>query len=328
VEIWESPLWTMLLGREGWIRWDEIASRIKDADRSRALILLASFREAGFGLEEDARLGCRVVSKPDRLFPPWIRHGLDTTVFGRRLVYAHTLESTQSEAVARAKAGEPEGTVVLCEYQSRGRGRRGRAWHSPPYSNVLMSILIRSPGPPQQGFVWTQIAALAAAEAAETVAGRPIGIKWPNDLYLEDRKLCGVLAERNHLGGGEDVVVVGIGLNVYARPDDGTAICLRDVHPGVSGRAELVKRILESFESRCLAVRCRGPGVVWEAWLGRSLLLNKPVQVRYGSRVLRGVVEGFQPDGVLRLRCASGRRRLLTVGDVSLLRLEAHENRP
>lgn len=325
MEVWESPLWSLLDGEKDWVAWDEIRKRLPGGVEQIPAHLRA-FVDAGFSLQADPKRGCRVLDRPDRLFPPWIVTGLKTNTFGKRLHYAHSMDSTQRHAIELAYGGHPEGTAVLCEYQSQGRGRRGRVWGSPPCTNILMSIVIRKPGALEESFIWTQIASLAVAEAAERAIQEQVWIKWPNDLYLRGRKLGGVLAEWTSLPEGEDSMIVGIGVNILATPPDAPkAICVRDVIPSPPSRVHLVRWILEGFEAWCNEVRSQGRSIAWEPWLRRSLILGKKVRLDEGGRSIQGRAEGFLPDGRLRLRCETGLLEEFSAGDVSVLPAEESE---
>lgn len=284
---------------------------------------------AGYGTRKSLTRGYRITDSTDRLLPPRILSHLRTRRFGKPLYYAHALDSTQEEAVLRIRRGAPEGTVVVCEYQHKGRGRRGREWLSPPYSNILMSVVVRVTAEDDEAFVWTQIASLAVAEAVEAFVQACVWIKWPNDLYMKGRKLCGILAERVRVSGGDTFMVVGIGLNVNATPPKGgDAICLKEMTSCPPGRADLVRYILRGFEWWCGAFRLGGSGGVWESWKRRSWLLGKRVHLEEGERTTQGRVEAFLPDGRLVLVCDDGCRHAYAAADVRVKQPFSFEGRP
>jgi BirA family biotin operon repressor/biotin-[acetyl-CoA-carboxylase] ligase len=325
MDLWESPLWPLLESGGEWVSWKDITSRCPGGlDEARDQ--LKRFVDEGFLIREDPSRGCFVNDRPDRLYPPWIHENLDTRAFGKNLIYAHTMGSTQLEAVERAVSGAPHGTVVLCEYQRSGRGRRGRTWVSPPGANVLMSVLIRWTGDDHPVFVWTQMASVAVAEAVERTVGETAWIKWPNDIYLRDRKLCGILSEWHDLDGGESsFIVVGIGLNVHAAPEkDQRAICISQMIKNPPRRADLVRWILEGLETWHAALGASGPDVLREPWIRRSWLLGKPVRIEDAGRITAGKVENFLEDGTLLLLRDDGRRETFVAGDVSVLQADNH----
>ena len=197
--------------------------------------------------------------------------------------------STSDEASRAAGDPSAEGLVVLAEEQTAGRGRRGRRWSAPAGSSVLLSVLLYPTGP-LAGPPWlTALGAIAAAEVVEAATGRAAGIKWPNDVRVEGRKVAGVLVER---GRG---VVVGIGLNVHHRPGDfppalaQPAASLAMLAPGPLDRSELARdliRGLDRWYGRGLGGDLAG---LDEAWRSRFEPLGRPVRLETGAgRVLVG----------------------------------------
>ena len=294
--------------------------RISSGGSEAARTYLNQLKKEGFLIEEDSNRGLRIRKRPDRLFPPWIKSGLDTRTFGRVLFYTHTVDSTQKEAKERVRQGAPEGATVLCEYQRKGRGRRGRSWESSPCANILMSVVARMPADDRGPYVWTQIGSLAVSEIAEKVSRERVWIKWPNDLYLRGRKLCGILAEREELNDGQAFVVMGIGLNVKAVPKgDSRAICLKEVNPQLPRRADLVQAILQGIESWRDALRSHGSQVIRQAWIRRSCILGRRVTLEEEGEIIRGEAKAFLPDGRLVLVDDNHRERVFAAGDVSIL---------
>jgi BirA family biotin operon repressor/biotin-[acetyl-CoA-carboxylase] ligase len=247
---------------------------------------------------------------------------LGTAYIGRHLERYTEIDSTNTRAVALARAGAPEGTLVLAERQTAGRGRLGRRWHAPPGSALLMSLLLRPPLPPTRAQWATMVCAVAAAEAVEATAGLEVGIKWPNDLVVQGRKLGGVLTE---LGARDantlDYVVVGLGLNVNLDP----AALLEAITPATSLAAELGRPIsrLDLLLAWLIRVeahygRLRVGVSPREAWRRRLATLGQPVQVGSAEEVVAGVAEDVDEDGALLVRTAGGALRRMLAGDVTL----------
>lgn len=247
---------------------------------------------------------------------------LGTAIIGRRLELHTEIDSTNTRAVALARAGAPEGTLVLAEAQTAGRGRLGRRWHAPPGGALLMSLLLRPPLPPTRAQWATMICALAAAEAVAEVAGLEAGLKWPNDLVFAGRKLGGMLTE---LGARDadtlDYVVVGLGLNVNLDP----AGLPETITPATSLAAELGRPI--SRLELLLAWLARAEGHYGrllagesprDAWRRRLTTLGQAVQVGTAEEVVAGVAEDVDEDGALLVRTAGGELRRMLAGDVTL----------
>lgn len=222
------------------------------------------------------------------------------------------VDSTNTALKRMALAGAPAGTVLIARRQTGGRGRMGRHFYSPE-GGLYMSILLRQTDPTHL----TIAAATAAAEAAEELCGRPVGIKWVNDLYLNGRKVCGILAER--ITGIDDCVVVGFGVNLTEPPggfppEAGPAGALFSTAPPDAVET-LVADILERF--------CRyaqsAPQAYMPGYRARSILDGKTVEWMQGDKPYKGTVLGIADNGGLRVMTAEG-EQVLSFGEVTLHR--------
>lgn len=267
----------------------------------------------------------------DRMDIFGIQAALSTRVFGHRLVFLPSTGSTNDVAKDMAAQGAPEGTVVLAEEQSAGRGRLGRRWLAPPGTCILCSILFRPDLPPTQAQRLTMLCSLAAADAVAQVARLQVSIKWPNDLVVKSqvfnlrfpswKKLAGVLTETGLTGDRLDFAVVGIGINVNVESEmlpalapDATSILAKVGQP--VDRVALLVALLAGVERRYEALRAGvSPRPEWTA---RLATLGQPVEVATSERVLRGVAESVDEDGALLLRTPDGVLRRLLAGDVTL----------
>ena len=169
----------------------------------------------GFVIENNPVLGLRLVGAPESLIEEEVAHGSAARQVGRRVRCVESATSTNDlswEAAARGRR-ESDGLAVLAEYQTGGRGRRGNRWLAPPHSSVLASLVVWLPDAPGHAAVLTRVSALAAARAIEEGTGVSVGIKWPNDLVVEDRKVGGILVEARPVAGEVGPVVIGIGIN-------------------------------------------------------------------------------------------------------------------
>lgn len=243
--------------------------------------------------------------------------------FAGPLLAFGSVSSTQTVCRALAAAGAPEGTVVLADYQTAGRGRLGRAWSAPPGAALLFSCLLRPPLPPARWPELTLAAGCAVAEALEAAAGLGTRLKWPNDVLVGDRKLAGVLAEG--VVGDASFVVLGIGVNVAQRrgewPGDlaRRAVSLAELDRAVE-RGGLLEAILARLAARYAGLLAEGLGPVREAWRARAA---------FGGRVERpgvaGVAVDLAPDGALVVRADDGKTVAVTTGEVAAVGLAAEE---
>lgn len=263
-------------------------------------------------------------------------------VVGRRLVYLDRTTSTNDIASRLARDGEPEGTVVVTDEQSAGRGRLGRTWVAPPNSSVLASVVLRPVLPPSLLAQLTMAAAVAVAEAVAKVARAVTEIKWPNDVLVEGRKLAGILAEAE-LAGDEVVwTVVGIGVNVNVSVPELVASPLRKGDP-VEGceeiaplldatsllevcgkqvsREDLLIALLEGFDARYRQLRHGDAHAVWQRWYALCSTIGTRVSISLtpGPRpAVVGTAEAVDSMGRLGLRTDDGQLCWLNHGEVSV----------
>ena len=222
-------------------------------------------------------------------------------------------DSTQSEAQRLAAAGAPEGTVVTARHQRAGRGRRGHDWWDAPGQSLLASVLLRPPGPVTTAPQLSLVGGLAVADALVAVASVPARIRWPNDLLVDGRKVCGILAEASSdsVGAGAGRlhhVILGIGVNLAqtafptALADRATSLRL------VTGRAPeasaVLTAVLEQLARHYDAWRAGGFAALRAAWLERSTLPGQTVRLPDGSD---GVGVDVGDDGILVARAGDGR---------------------
>ena len=239
---------------------------------------------------------------------------------GRPVLVFATIGSTNDEAKRLAEAGAAEGTLVLAETQTAGRGRQGRQWLTPPGTALAGSLVLRPTLSAAQAARLTMLAGVAAAEAIEAVAGVPAALKWPNDLLLGGRKAGGILVESGLAGDRLDYAVVGIGLNVSAAPPPeavqfpATAVAEAAGRP--VDRLALLVQLLAALE-KWYAAAVEGPALP-AAWQARLAWLGEAVTAHTAEGELTGVAEGVDEDGALLLRLASGERRRLWAADVRL----------
>jgi BirA family transcriptional regulator, biotin operon repressor / biotin---[acetyl-CoA-carboxylase] ligase len=243
---------------------------------------------------------------------------------GWRIHYFDEVASTQRVAAELSDEGAAQGTVVIAERQSAGRGRMGRSWHSPAGVNLYMTIVLRPSMPLGHVPRLSLVAGVAAAEALETVAPGIVALKWPNDVWLRGRKACGIIAEAvTDAAQGLRCVLLGIGLNVNLAVED-VPPDLRDKATSVriaTGRAcdriELAAALFNRLHSRYMEIEATGFAAVRPAWERYSALTGRRVTVVDGDARMSGLVRGIDDDGALLIDTDSGPARILT-GDVSI----------
>jgi BirA family biotin operon repressor/biotin-[acetyl-CoA-carboxylase] ligase len=243
---------------------------------------------------------------------------LTTRFVGRRLEYRAVLGSTQDLARRLAQAGAAEGTVVLAGRQTAGRGRLGRSFIS-PRGGLYFTVVLRPA--PEHLRPLPIIAALAVARGLERVAGLRTALKWPNDVLVGGRKVCGILVESELMGQAVSYALVGIGLNVNADmaayPEIAAIATSAAVEAGCPvSREALAAVVLSELEALYLAAQAGR--WVQDEWRARLETLGRQVRVTFGQTVEEGLAEDVDGDGSLILRRADGSRVTIVAGDVTL----------
>lgn len=239
--------------------------------------------------------------------------GLQTRCFGQRVFSFAELGSTNDELRRLANAGAEEGTLVIAELQTAGRGRRGRVWHSPLGTGLWCSLLVRPPA-----FLTPSLVPLllgtAIARGIRTVAGVPALLKWPNDVLIAGLKVAGILCEA---GAGGLVAGFGINVNQEVFPPELPAATSILLQRGQSTeQALLLRAVLEEAERLYLDACIQGPTQLIAAATALLSTLGRQVEVQLEGATMRGLACGLEPDGALQLQEESGDRRIIRAGDV------------
>jgi len=254
----------------------------------------------------------------DILSPERIKSGLETRFIGQRVIHFSRHDSTMEAAKQAARQAAAEGIVVIAEEQTAGKGRAKRAWLSPRGSISLSVVLY--PDVSQLPYL-IMIASLAAARSIEIVTGLETQLKWPNDVLIKGRKVCGILIENELHGDRVAWAVIGIGINVNIRMRDfpeiaATATSLSDELGKELSRVEIIRRLLVEMERLYLSL---GTGEhIYQEWRDRLITLGERVQVVSGENVLEGMAEDVNRDGSLLLKHSDGSISHIVAGDVTL----------
>jgi len=278
-----------------------------------------------------------------------IREGLPTRFVGQHVVYFETIDSTNRVAKELGRGGAPDGTLVIAEAQTSGRGRLGRQWLAPPGSSLLLSLLFR-PGAAARGAPHhlpaahlTMLCALAAGDAIEQTAHFSARLKWPNDLLLGGKKVGGILTELGFQDDELDFVVVGLGLNVnvdfgqagQAHPPDAAPDTSQASLSALAGRSTSLLQESGRWTPRrpllqCFLARVEQRYLAWRAgwlphaeWRQRLATLGQQVTVTAPDGVVVGLAEDVDADGALLVRAPDGHLVRVLAGDVTLRAADA-----
>jgi BirA family biotin operon repressor/biotin-[acetyl-CoA-carboxylase] ligase len=243
---------------------------------------------------------------------------------GQTIHYFDSVDSTNTVAQRLAADGAAEGTAVIAETQTRGRGRLGRAWSSPPFRNLYLSIVLRPPIAAAAAPQIALVAGLATTEAARHWAPSA-AVKWPNDVVLDGRKLGGILAELESEGEHARCVILGIGVNLNSTAEDFPED-LRDKAIGLCtaagrpiDRVEFADHLLSRLEETYDLYLRSGFAAIRPLWERRSALTGRHVRIETGRQCVEAVVTGLADDGTLLLRNATGETLHVVAGDVTVV---------
>ena len=254
----------------------------------------------------------------DSLSPNSITSGLETRFVGQRVLYYPSLTSTMEVARREARQRAVEGTVIVADEQTAGKGRLKRAWLS-PRDNIAMSVILY----PDLAYLpsLVMLASLAVVHGIEAVTGLKSQIKWPNDVLINGRKVCGILIESDVQANRVNYATIGIGVNVDLKladfPDiQPIATSLSDELGREVSRLSIVRCLLIEIERLYLALSAGGS--VYEEWRDSLVTLGKMVRATSGETVYEGVAESVARDGSLLLRSSDGSLTEIVAGDVTL----------
>ena len=267
---------------------------------------IQKLRELGVRVKGHPRSGYHIERVPDILVPQMISHRLLGTPFARRIYHFFKVDSTNAVAMRLGESGEPHGTIVVAEEQTAGRGRAGRSWVSEKSAGIYCSILLRPPIPPAYAPLLTLVAGLAARDAtAEDLDVLP-DIRWPNDLLVGGRKVCGILTEMHAEPDRVHYAVVGIGMNVNqtkmpAELSD-IATSLRMETGKFHSRLELLIRLLRHLDRYYNQFLAEGSQPILRRFAEvSSYSEGKRVRITTATESFSGTTAGLDASGVLRV---------------------------
>lgn len=311
----EQILGALLSGRE--ISGEELARRFF-VSRNAVWKAVGQLRREGYEISAGTNRGYRLSAFGDRLSEAVLRHALGGE---RQIVFYPEIGSTNTEAKRLAEAGAPEGTLVVADMQSEGRGRRGRSFISPAGKGLYMSVILRPSAMAADAACLTAFAAVATAEAIEALVPLSVGIKWVNDLFLKGRKVAGILSEASLdlESGGLSYAVIGIGINVQSGgipPElSEIAISLEEASGQRIDRAALCAGIVRGLEGAEAAL---AGGLYLPEYRRRSTVIGRRVTVLRGGEEYSATVLGIDDRAGLIVRTDEGEECVLSSGEISV----------
>jgi len=301
---------------------ERIASELS-VSRSAVWKHIKILRDEGFMIESSTNLGYSLRDTPDTLSPGEIKAGLETSFIGKDIKYFKETESTNILARGMANSVE-EGTVVIAESQTGGRGRLGRKWISPE-GGIWLSIILKPKMQPQYA---SRITLLAGVCVAKTIRGfgLPVKIKWPNDVLINGKKVCGILTEIGAEVDMIDYLIVGIGIDANVDTEsfpeeirDSSTSLKKETGKEIN-RVDFVKKLLEEFESLYLKFQKEGFPKILEEWRNMSATIGEWVKISTQTRTIYGEAIGVDNEGALILETSDGQLEKIVAGNCEHLR--------
>jgi BirA family biotin operon repressor/biotin-[acetyl-CoA-carboxylase] ligase len=284
---------------------DLIGSRL-GITRTAVWKCLKHLEEMGYVFEKRKGAGYRLMATPDRLYPWEIERFLETACIGRELVYRDSVDSTNALAFRAALEGCKEGTCVVAESQLAGRGRLERQWHSPHAKNLYISVVLRPQVSPAHIYPLSFISSLAAFDTLLTAGIEP-RLKWPNDVLVNSRKICGTLIELSMEADTVRFAIIGIGLNINMESGDMDAALGQRATSLLMETKNFFERprvcgiLLGSLERYYETARRRGMEEMCRLWEERAAVKGTYMEIRQMNRIYRGISEGIDGDGAMLL---------------------------
>ena len=320
----KTKILKLLRESEGYVSGQRLCEEF-GVSRTAVWKVINQLKEEGYHVEAVKNRGYRIVDIPDVLSEEELKSLLTgkTQWAGQEIYYFPDTDSTNIRAKELGEKGAPHGTLAVAGRQSAGRGRRGRGWESPPGSSIYMSILLRPQCLPSRAPMLTLVMAYSVAEALKKCTGQEIGIKWPNDIVLNGKKLVGILTEMSSEIDYINHVVIGVGINVnmdsFSEEIAKTATSLRIETGQVMKRSTLIAEIMKHFERDYdTFLRTGDLSGIREAY--NSLLVNcgKEVRILGAKEPYQALALGINDGGELLVRRQDGSEEAVYAGEVSV----------
>jgi len=254
-----------------------------------------------------------------------LKNNLSGKLIGHKVYYFPEIGSTNDEAFRLGESGAPDGTVVIADSQTKGRGRMQRVWHSPPGSNIYTSIILRPDFEPERAPQISIAAGVAVAGILNAYSPGKVQLKWPNDVLIGGKKVCGILSQLKTKAGSIDFVVLGIGININVSidqfpPDVKNIATSLAIETGREiSRLDLIISLYENMAKCYKKLLQNNFGAIKEEWLKLAPMIGQNVQVMFQNDKVSGKAIGLDDDGSLIIFTAEGETIKVNAGDATIL---------
>lgn len=285
---------------------------------------IKDFEKDGYEIGTVRKKGYYLISVPDRVNEANVKKYLQTKVLGQRIDYVETCDSTQRIAHEEAQQGAEEGTVIIAEEQTSGKGRLSRPWTSTAHQGIWMSVITRPALTLHQAPQMTLVAAVAVTRAIEEVTGIQAQIKWPNDVLINGKKVTGILTELQADPDRIKAIIIGIGINVNQEKTDfpdallPIATSLKMVLGESVNRAKLIAKTLQYLEQFTQLYEAHGFSPIKLLWEGYSNTVGKSIRAVMINETIEGTALGISEEGMLEVQLADGTVRGIYSADIEI----------
>jgi len=314
---------TLLRNSDSYLSGQDICEKF-GVSRTAIWKTVKLLEQQGYQIEAVKNKGYRLLSVPDIVTPEEILSRLHTKKIAHNIRYFPVTDSTNIQAKLLAEEGNTDGLLVIAEEQTKGRGRRGHTWDSHAGDDIFMSLLLKPAIPPQAASMLTLVAALAVAGAVEKETKLPVRIKWPNDIVVSRKKICGILTEMSSEADYIHYVVIGIGINVNTQnfseeiASMATSLYLEQEKKKRINRSGLIAAVMEQFEYYYACFLTTGDLSSLREEYNRKLEGIGNVVKIVGTQEEIGISEGITDTGELVIRFSDGSKRKVVSGEVSV----------
>lgn len=308
-----------LLRKHEWVSGEVIAETL-DISRTAVWKHIQQLKKKGYQIKAKQNQGYHLEKIPDALTTEEIKHDLHSSIIGRMMHHYVSITSTNDTAKTLANHGEPEGTVVIADTQTQGRGRKQRSWCSGK-DGLWFSIILRPDLSLSDAMQVTMCAACAVVEAIQQQLNLKPSIKWPNDVLLGNKKICGILTEISAELDEINYLIVGIGLNVnndLPTQLQGNSTTLKYETKQIVSLSKLFIKVLESFDWFYGHLKKGNVALIRKIWLSHSSTIGSHVKVNMDHEVIEGIAIDIGNKGELIIKTAYGDKYIIT-GDITYL---------
>ena len=318
----KTKILKVLRGTKDYISGQELCEQL-GVSRTAVWKYMKQLKEEGYEIQAVQNKGYRLVEVPDVLGESEIKSRMNTRWAGREVYFYEEIDSTNTQAKRLAEEGAVSGTLVVSDCQTKGKGRRGRVWESPKGTALYMTLMIRPQIRPERASMLTLVIGLSVVQAIRNVLKVEVGIKWPNDVVLNKKKLVGILTEMNAQMDYIEYLVLGVGINANTKEfppeiqDKATSLQIELGYP--VNRAELVAETMKCFENYYVIFeKTQDLSGLMEAYQEVLVNYNQPVRVLEPGNEYSGIARGINELGELLVERENGVVETVYAGEVSV----------